>query len=68
MLTTIEIAAALNLTPGRVLQLAAERGLYPVVPGSGRRGHLWHAEAVAAMRDRQTRRGPRGPRKCGRSQ
>lgn len=55
-LTTGELAAALGVTPRRVLQLASSRGVRPVRTIG--RCKMWPAEASASLRPRV--RGYRG--------
>lgn len=60
--TTEQAAAELQITPGRVRQLAAELGV------GGHTGRDWRFsdEDMAVLRARATKRGPKGPRSGGR--
>lgn len=57
-LTTKEVAAKLGLSPARVRQLAAERGLRPAVDHP--RFKLWHPGVVRLLSKRRPVGRPRG--------
>jgi len=54
LLSGVDVAAALDITPGRVRQLARQHDLGRSLAGA----RVYTPADVAAMRERNTRRGP----------
>lgn len=59
MLTTAQVAEALGVSPGRVLQLARLRNVPPAMKAGG--AYLWHKRSVEKLRPKPVGRPLRCP-------